>query len=148
MSVTGIIRDLLGVWTHRNNSSLFGYIGQFWKYLQINKGNLTSAVLAGDFNSSAIWDSGDRWWNHSDVVEELSGLGIKSVYHQQTGEMHGKESIPTLYFQKKISRPYHIDYVFSPEKFLQRKKKIEIGKVEDWLGLSDHMPILYEFDSH
>jgi hypothetical protein len=32
--------NLLAVWTHRNNSPNFGYIGQLWKYLQVNKDKL------------------------------------------------------------------------------------------------------------
>src|SRR6478752_6845715 len=31
---------LIAVWTHQNKSPNFGYIGQFWKYLQINKDKL------------------------------------------------------------------------------------------------------------
>ncbi len=27
--------QLLGIWTHQNNSPNFGYIGQLWKYLQV-----------------------------------------------------------------------------------------------------------------
>ena len=138
--------DLLGVWTHRNNSPNFGYIGQFWKYLQVNKSKLNSTIIAGDFNSNVIWDEWDRWWNHSDVVMELKELGIESLYHKYTGEPQGNETNPTLYFQKKLERPYHIDYVFGPQKFSDKLIKIEIGQIDKWLGISDHMPILCEID--
>ena len=138
--------DLLGVWTHRNNSPNFGYIGQFWKYLQVNKTKLNSTIIAGDFNSNVIWDEWDRWWNHSDVVMELKELGIESLYHKYTGEPQGKETNPTLYFQKKLERPYHIDYVFGAEKFFEKIVKIEIGQENEWLKLSDHMPIMCEID--
>ena len=138
--------NLLAVWTHRNNSPNFGYIGQLWKYLQVNKDNLKGTLIAGDFNSNAIWDQWDRWWNHSDVVKELKAFGVESLYHKLTGEEHGKESIPTLYFQKKIERPYHIDYIFGPEKFAGLTRKFEVGQAEIWLKLSDHMPIFLEYD--
>jgi endonuclease/exonuclease/phosphatase family metal-dependent hydrolase len=137
--------DLLAVWTHRNNSPNFGYIGQLWQYIEINKDRLNGAVIVGDFNSNAIWDEWDRWWNHSDVVRELKELGIESIYHKVTGEEQGKESAPTLYFQRNLSRPYHIDYIFGAERFAERTKTLEIGQADKWLTLSDHMPIICEF---
>ncbi len=138
--------NLLAVWTHKNNSPNFGYIGQFWKYIQINKDKLKETLIAGDFNSNAIWDEWDRWWNHSDVVKELMELDIESIYHKLTGEKQGKELKPTLYFQRKQSRPYHIDYIFGDNKFTNRKIKLEIGQAEKWLQLSDHMPIYFEIE--
>ena len=138
--------DLLAVWTHRNNSPNFGYIGQFWKYLQVKKDKLNTTIIAGDFNSNTIWDEWDRWWNHSDVVNELMELGIESLYHRFTGKQRGKETNPTLYFQRNPERPYHIDYVFGVKRFSDRLKKIEIGKLNKWLEISDHMPILCEFE--
>lgn len=138
--------DLLAVWTHRNNSPNFGYIGQFWKYLQLNKHQLNRAIIAGDFNSNVIWDQWDRWWNHSDVVKELKEIGIESAYHRFTGESQGQEKNATLYFQRKLERPYHIDYIFGSNELLDKLKHLEIGQVSNWLPSSDHMPILCDFD--
>jgi exonuclease III len=138
--------DLLAVWTHRNNSPNFGYIGQLWKYIQVNRDKINGTLIAGDFNSNTRWDEWDRWWNHSDVVNELKELGIESIYHRLTGEKQGEESIHTLYFQRKLSRPYHIDYIFGARKIIERTKKFEIGQAEKWLKLSDHMPIFCELE--
>lgn len=138
--------NLLAVWTHRNNSPNFGYIGQFWKYIQVHKDKLEGALIAGDFNSNTIWDEWDRWWNHSDVVNELMELEIESIYHKLTGEQQGKESKATLYFQKNLSRKYHIDYIFGARKFIEKIKNFEIGQVNKWIKYSDHMPIFCEFE--
>jgi hypothetical protein len=96
---------ILGVWCHYANSPTFGYIGQMWKYLKLNKDNIRDKdiIIGGDFNSNKIWDVWDRWWNHSDVFNELKELGIKSLYHLYYNEEQGKETIPTLY-HKKIQR--------------------------------------------
>lgn len=137
--------NLLSVWTHKNNSKYFDYIGQFWKYLQINKENFKEIILAGDFNSSAIWHHYDKWWNHIDVINELYEIGIESFYHKFTGELQGKESKPTLYFQKNKSKTYHIDYIFGVQKFSEKLINYNVGSKDKWLGLSDHMPIFCEF---
>ncbi|MDD5149489.1 MAG: endonuclease/exonuclease/phosphatase family protein [Flavobacterium sp.] len=138
--------NLLAIWTHRNNSPNFGYIGQLWKYMQINKDKLNDSIIAGDFNSNTIWDEWDRWWNHSDVVNELNELGVESFYHRFTGEFQGKETKPTLYFRKNITRPYHIDYIFGAKKFTNKIIKIEIGEFDKWITKSDHMPIICEIE--
>lgn len=135
---------LLAVWTHRNDSPNFGYIGQFWKYLKVNKEKLEGSLIVGDFNSNVIWDQWDRWWNHSDVVRELQEIGIESYFHQFFNELQGKESHPTLYFRKSKERFYHIDFIFGPKKFIPSIFNFEVGKYEDWIGLSDHMPMICE----
>lgn len=139
--------DLLAVWTHKNNSPNFGYIGQLWKYLQVNKDKMNSVIIAGDFNSNTIWDEWDRWWNHSDVVNELKKIGIESLYHKFTEEEQGKESSPTFYLQRKLEKPYHIDYIFASQIFYNKLQKLEIGQVDKWLKISDHMPILCEINT-
>lgn len=139
--------DLLAIWTHSNNSPTFGYIGQFWKYLQVNKKNLTKAIIIGDLNSNAIWDKWDRWWNHSDVVNELKEIGIESFYHKFKKEGQGKESQPTFFLHRKLGKPYHIDYVFGSKEFSNGLKNVEIGDMEKWLQISDHLPMICEFNN-
>jgi endonuclease/exonuclease/phosphatase family metal-dependent hydrolase len=133
---------MLAVWTKRANSPNFGYIGQLWKYLQLHKEKLpkSKALVVGDWNSNSCWDEWDRWWNHSDVVRELQEIGISSLYHHQYQQSQGAETQPTFYLYRKLSKPYHIDYVFLSEDLLA-SSQMEIGKPETWLALSDHMPI-------
>lgn len=137
---------LLAVWTKQANSPTFGYVGQLWKYVQQHKLQLakTGALVIGDLNSNSRWDIWDRWWNHSDVVRELTEIGIKSLYHFQYEEQCGRETKPTFYMHRKLERPYHIDYAFLPEKLLGLAK-MEIGSPENWLEHSDHMPIIVDF---
>lgn len=117
-----------------------------WKYLQLHKEKLKDkkVIIAGDFNSNAIWDKWDRWWNHSDVVNELEEIGIKSLYHHITNEEQGKETKPTFYLQRKLEKPYHIDYVFVSNHFINQNIKIELGNFDDWLENSDHMPVSFK----
>jgi len=93
---------LLGIWTKRNNSPNFGYIGQLWKYLQIHKPDLSGndTILCGDLNSNVFWDETDRWWNHSDVVAELEEMNIYSLYHHYYNEAQGSETRKTLYMYR------------------------------------------------
>ena len=127
------------------NAFALGYIGQLWKYLQVNKQKFKRIIIAGDFNSNAIWDEWDRWWNHSNVIHELNEIGIKSLYHSFTGEQQGKETKPTFYMNRKIHKPYHIDYIFSSNEFLNNLIDIRLFEVEDWIKISDHVPMICEF---
>lgn len=133
---------LLGVWTKGGKESdVFGYMGQFWKYLQIHRDKLSGqkTIIAGDFNSNARWDKPDRWWNHSDVVVELGELGVQSLYHHFYGEEQGGESRPTFHLHRNLIKTYHIDYVFLSEDILSASSmEMPCG---EWLSVSDHYPI-------
>lgn len=135
---------LLATWTKQANSPNFRYIGQLWKLLQVHKSFLDNplAMLVGDLNSNKQWDEWDRWWNHSDVVRELSDLGLTSAYHEFFNESQGEESKPTLYLQRNLSKAYHIDYGFYGKGW--SINLVQVGQSDFWLEHSDHMPMLFE----
>jgi exonuclease III len=135
---------LLATWTRHANSPNFGYIGQLWKFLQKQSDFLgpSDAMLIGDLNSNTRWDEWDRWWNHSDVVKQLSDLGLRSAYHEFFNESQGNESKPTLFLQRNRKKAYHIDYGFFGRHWTP--KHVSVGDADRWLEHSDHMPILFE----
>jgi exonuclease III len=128
----------------QNHSPNFGYIGQFKKYLQINKKSFKNIVIAGDFNSNIIWNQWDRSWNHSDVIKELKELKIHSLYHATFKESQGEETKPTFFSQRKMEKAYHIDYVLGSTNLIKRIDNLEIGDFSKWIKLSDHLPNIFQ----
>lgn len=133
---------LLAAWTKANNAKNFGYIGQFWIYLQMHQINLTHPrqIICGDFNSNSIWDEPDRLWNHTDVIGQLENISMQSLYHAKYSEQQGKESIPTFYLHRNKNKPYHIDYMFLNSTLINNAE-FTIHTDDHWLDLSDHRPL-------
>lgn len=136
---------VLAVWTKDAGSPTFKYIGQFYKWLQLHKVQLAKnrVIVIGDLNSNARWDVWDRWWNHSDVVKELSDIGLHSLYHAQTGQGQGSEIQPTFFLHRKLEKSYHIDYAFLSER-LMAGAHLSVGAIEHWLAHSDHLPLIVD----
>ena len=44
---------------------------------------------------------------------------------------------------RKLDRPYHIDYAFASADLFQLSA-ISVGKAEEWLKFSDHMPVVLD----
>ena len=107
-------------------------------------------AIAGDFNSNAIWDKPGWRINHMTMVEKLRELGLRSAYHEITGERQGEETVPTHYWRdrRKDGPTYHIDYVFLPEGWFAAVKNFTVGTFEEWCGsgLSDHVPLVVDLD--
>jgi endonuclease/exonuclease/phosphatase family metal-dependent hydrolase len=139
---------LFAVWAMNNKENRIArYIGQVWFAIN-NYFNLLDkpTIIIGDFNSNKIWDYKDRVVSHSDVVDKLQEKEIRSVYHQLLDIEQGKELHPTFYMFRKNEKPYHIDYCFASQEIIKKIKSIEIGKYEDWISISDHMPLTIELE--
>lgn len=135
----------LAVWNHHANAKAFNYIGQFWLFMQNNKELFQNCIIAGDLNSNSIWDSWDRWWNHTDCVKELEAIGIYSIYHKRLNIKQGLEQDKTFFLHHNRQKGYHIDYIFSPEQYLDKTNDFKIGEYDKWSSKSDHLPLVWEF---
>jgi exodeoxyribonuclease III len=138
---------VIGVWACRVGAkNCDNYIGQLYKALTKNPEWLDcpDTIVAGDFNSSPIWDANRAVGNHTDVVKLLAARGIVSAYHAFYGEAPGNESRHTLYLLKNRNRPFHIDYVFIPATWKVDRLSIRDGA--KWAALSDHRPVVVDVE--
>jgi len=68
-------------------------------------------VVAGDLNNNAIWDRPGWRINHMTKVAILEKLGLRSAYHEWTGDPQGGETMPTHYWRdRKKERRSHLSY--------------------------------------
>jgi exodeoxyribonuclease-3 len=154
VKVSGAVRfNLLAIWAMQANDRRLSYIAQ------VNLGLInyqafiqeTDTVLIGDLNSNPRSSEGNqrsqhvhRLGSHDWVVRSLSDLDLVSAYHYYFRQKHGQESAYTYFFARKLDRPYHLDYIFIPRRWLKRLKKVMVGKPETWLKNSDHCPVTVE----
>lgn len=138
---------LLAVWCQKPSDS-DNYGIHTWNAINYYKQMLKSekVILAGDFNSSSIWDKPRCEANHSNIVSELRSLKIESTYHYYSTDKQGFELCPTLHMHRKIEKPYHIDFCFASDYFIHQLKNVEIGIHAEWSKYSDHNPIIVDFE--
>jgi len=137
---------MLAVWAmpHLTTPSL-GYVGQIWRAVNYYQTIINErTIIIGDFNSNIQWDYMRKTGNHSDLVNFLSKRNILSLYHQQNQLAHGKELDPSFFFYKNKEKPYHIDFCFSSTEMINTNTEISIGQYDDWIKLSDHMPLIID----
>ena len=123
------------------------YIGQVFEAIRRHNGWFSDGlptVICGDFNSNAIWDSGRKRKHHTAVVGMLKQRSLTSAYHAFFSEHHGKETRPTYYFWHRQARPFHVDYVFLPDRWIPAVKNVTVGTYEEWRPVSDHVPIIVD----
>jgi hypothetical protein len=133
--------NIIGLWAHVRDKDL-KYVRVTHEIVRRHADFLISApsLIIGDFNSNTAWDRDHPGRNHSMLVENLHALGLQSVYHETEGVAHGGETTKTYFHTKKLHFGYHIDYAFLGG----ASGRLAIGRHEDWLMHSDHMPLILD----
>jgi hypothetical protein len=139
---------LLAVWTKEDDEQRAMYIGQavlgVQRYKSFIAGDAT--VVMGDFNSNQIWDRPGRPYLHAEMVQLLDCHGLVSAYHHHCAEAQGAETRSTFYMYRKQECGFHIDHCFVPRAWAPYLKSVQVGTYADWRHLSDHCPMVVEFD--
>jgi len=100
-------------------------------------------VLAGDLNAPISSASADAR-RHANTVSELAALGLVSAFTTTRGEVDPLTE-PTLYHQRKLEQPFHIDHVFISKDWTSGIE-VTVGTYDDWVATkrSDHVPIIVD----
>jgi hypothetical protein len=141
---------LLAVWAFNtasppravpNAASIRGALAHYAPFL-----NAAPSVVAGDFNSSTVWDRPGGVTNHALTVADLSECGLASAYHHALGCPMGAEPQATLFQHRNLTAGFHIDYCFAPKAWLGTPGGVTVERPEDWVTRSDHVPLVVRLD--
>ncbi|WP_323958871.1 endonuclease/exonuclease/phosphatase family protein [Arthrobacter sp. JZ12] len=141
-SVDGI--NIIALWAHVHTRQLryvrvtHEIVDRHAEFLQHQP-----SLLIGDFNSNTAWDREHPGQSHSMLVDKLAGMGLHSVHHRQEDVPHGAEVVKTYFHTKKLHFGHHIDYAFLSE---GTQASLVVGRQEDWLPYSDHMPLILDVE--
>jgi hypothetical protein len=102
------------------------------------------AVVMGDLNSGSNLTRQPPSKGHARILAALKDCGLVSAYHAFHGVAHGHEAHPTYRHQRKISKPWHIDFCFVPIAWVENLQAVEVVDGEDWPTKSDHLPLNVE----
>ena len=134
---------VLMVWTRQEHQYIRGLDAALTTYAGFLQ--TAPAVVLGDFNANAIWDNARRPTDFSRVAARLAGeFGLVSAYHARSGEAFGSESQATHYFWRRRTRPFHLDYCFLPERWIESVRNVAILDGPPWDVLSDHRPLVID----
>lgn len=135
---------ILGVWAHVKEKQE-RYIRITHKAIDYYRTLLEKdlSIAIGDFNSNTRWDVSHPGQSHSDLVEKLERLRLKSAYHAQTKEQQGSETVSTFYLYRHQDKGYHLDYAFVSHCLLENTH-LTIPDWNMWLKRSDHLPLILD----
>jgi hypothetical protein len=145
VSGPGIHFTLLAVWAKAKSMS--GYVQCVLTAVELYRELIVSSpcVLMGDLNSSVSYARHcTAEFNHSVLITRLESSGFSSAYHCFFGEAQGMESRPTYYHRWKEQSSFHIDYCFLPSSWVKHIAQVQVGRFDDWKGLSDHRPLVVD----
>lgn len=104
-------------------------------------------VVAGDFNRLPQQMSARaKGAGGPSAVELLTGVGLANADYVMS-DANGQPALRrTHYHQRHFARGFVVDYLFIPASFGAHLSAFEVGDPHDWLGLSDHVPLVAELD--
>lgn len=141
--------NLFAIWAMNSAKELRKqrYIGQVFSAFNYYKlDSKKDTLITGDFNWNLNFDSNSHGLigKFKDFLTQMDKVDFQSIYHKVKSEAFGLETKPTLFLQGKNEKPYHIDYIFGNNKLIDNTEKVEIGKYDEWIDYSDHMPLYTE----
>lgn len=118
---------LLGCWMADKRTKPAGTSNHPKEAVEFYRDFLTAkpAVVAGDFN-------------YYIPEPELSEMGLKSANGWLPRQTH-------YHKRKRSSRPITVDYMFAPKRGEPRLSRFQVGKADEWLEHSDHVPLIGDF---
>ena len=104
-------------------------------------------VIIGDLNSNVMFDrkyprKPGRGFGF--VIRFLESKGLLPMWHYHHKQEQGKETTPTLFLQRHLDKPYHVDHCFASPELVT---SIKIHTIWQWLSLSDHLPLEIEAEN-
>ncbi|SRR5713101_6079354 len=102
-------------------------------------------VVMGDLNSGtnlARQKSTNK--GHSQIVKALADHGLVSAYHAFHRVEHRQDVHPTCRHQRKVSKPWHIDFCFVPVGWIVNLIRVEVLDGKEWTTTSDHLPLMVD----
>ena len=129
--------NLLAVW------AMPKYVEMIHDYFNANAELFDeNLVMCGDFNSSVVFNyHHPKKKNHTVLNKLLESKGLKSAYHEFTGEIQGEESSKTYFQSRHLNYTFHLDFVYAGENMV---KEFDILDQWKWISLSDHLPIVFK----
>ena len=128
----------------KNNRSLF-FTEILWSLLRnANVAEDANWIVAGDFNSSEKFDFPKNTGNR-EIMDRLNALGLRDCLSQ-----FKKKAVPTFQNARNRVVEHQLDYCYANRPMLQRLTMARVLRREEVFDrvprLSDHLPILCEFD--
>jgi hypothetical protein len=106
----------------------------------------TPTIVAGDFNHNVICNKPGRENNLALITADMQRAGMVSARHDTTNRLLDREPSPTLMGCKNKEQLYPGDSIFVPEGLQANVHSVTVGKPEDWIEWSDHMPVVVELN--
>ena len=138
--------NLLEIWTNPDmeGNKVIHYLKEITKYYEAHKDSgffNENMIMCGDFNCDVRLINKTHGKNVYEMMDKLSEVSLIDVYHYLNDEIQGEESKSTFFMNRNLSKPFHLDHLFSAR---DKVKDLQIPNPEYWMTLSDHVPLIFE----